>query len=284
MKRFNLANLFILFLSVLYGCGTVVADPVVKERAWTETYPVSANIPQLVIRNIWGDVKVRAGVAGQISVTVKEYRSAPSQTEFERWRQLVNLDVEVNNAGVTMLVGDSFNQWQRRDLDPCKSCRLSYQFDVSVPVDAYVEVSTVTDGIVDVADVNGMVSAKNVNGPVAVSNLHNCLTVKSINGALNLDFSRAPSTDCNVSTINGDITMVMPAGTGLDAATNIGHGSIRSEFDLTPLSLAANVEQVERNGRHIYRIKQPAGVQIGKGGPMFTVSSFNGDLLIKKKL
>jgi hypothetical protein len=42
------------------------------------------------------------------------------------------------------------------------------------------------------------------------------------------------------------------------------------------------VEHRETGGRHHYRIEQAAGVRLAGGGPVFSVSSMNGDLRIQK--
>jgi hypothetical protein len=256
------------------------AAPVTDESSWNETYRVSATAPRLIIRNVWGNVRVRAGAAGEITVRVEERRSAPSRELFEQSRQQLYLDVQADAAGVELWVGgQDRDKWS---FDHCRGCRVDYQFDVSVPPGTQVDVSTVDDGAIDVAGASGVVSANNVNGPVAVSNLNDCGEIESIKGTVELAFAQSPSRNCSIKTINGDIALTIPPAAGLDVALSIAHGRIDSEFDLDPLALPAKVETTRRNGQYIYHVAQAAGVRLGAGGATFDIASLNGDVRIHK--
>lgn len=254
------------------------AEPVSEDRTWAETYSVSGNTPRLFIRNIWGNVRVRAGAPGQISISIDEHRSAPDQAAFELSRETIKTDVLIESDGVSIVVAGSEDKWQH--LDRCRGCRVDYQFDVLVPPGTSVDVSTVTDGRVDVAGISGPVSASNVNGPIAITALHDCGIVESVNGSVELSFAHAPGRDCTIETINGDITMGLPAGAGLIAALDLFNGRMVSEIDGDPLALPARIEEVRNDGRYQYRIEQPAGVRLGGGGPTFSFTSLNGDIRI----
>jgi hypothetical protein len=266
------------FLALL-ACGTVTAA-VTDQKTWSETYPVSAAVPKLLIDNIWGNVRVRTGTAREIAVTVNEKRSAPTQELFELSKETIFLDVQVDDSGVSMVVGKPERMTGRRDR--CRGCRVDYQFEVTVPPGTQVDVSTVTDGGIDVAGTAGQVNASNVNGPVAAKDLQDCAQIESVNGAVEVSFARAPSHDCSIKTINGDITLTVPGGAGLDAALSMMQGKVVSEFDLEPLALPAKIEQTTQDGRFVYRVEQSSGIRLGKGGPTFSIESLNGDLRIRK--
>lgn len=267
------------FLALL-ACGTATAA-VTDQKTWSDTYPVTAAVPKLLIDNIWGNVRVRTGTAREIVVTVDEKRSAPTQELFELSKQTIFLDVQADAAGVAMVVNKPESTTGRR-IDRCRNCRVDYQFEVTVPPGTQLDVSTVTDGGIDVAGTGGSVSASNVNGPVAAKDLQDCAEIESINGAVDVSFVRAPSHDCSIKTINGDITLTVPGGAGFDAALSMMQGKVVSEFDLEPLALPAKVEQKNEDGHFVYRIEQAAGVRLGSGGPTFSIESLNGDLRIRK--
>ncbi len=265
-------------LLALLAFGTATAA-VTDHKTWSDTYPVTAAIPKLLIDNIWGNVRVRTGTAREIVVTVDEKRSAPTEELFELSKETIYLDVQADAAGVAMIVGKPERMTARRDR--CRGCRVDYQFEVTVPSGTQIDVSTVTDGSIDVAS-SGPVSASNVNGPVAVKDLQDCAQIESVNGTVDVSFARAPSHDCSIKTINGDITLTVPGSTGLDAAVSMMQGDVVSEFDLEPLALPAKVEQKKEDGSFVYRIEQAAGIRLGKGGPTFSIESLNGDLRIRK--
>ena len=269
------ASLAALALLALGTANATVSD----QKAWSDTYPVTAPVPKLFIDNIWGNVRVRSGSARQIVVTISEKRSAPTQELFDLSKETIYLDVRADAAGVSMIVAKPEGVGRR---DRCRNCRVEYQFEVTVPVGTDVDVSTVTDGGIDVAGTGGPVNASNVNGPVAAKDLQDCAQIESVNGAVDVSFARAPSHDCSIKTINGDITLTVPGSAGLDAALSMMQGKVVSEFDLEPLALPAKVEQRNEDGRFVYHIAQAAGIRLGRGGPIFSIESLNGDLQIRK--
>jgi len=263
----------------LLAFGTANAT-VSDQKTWSDTYPVTATVPKLLIDNIWGNVRVRSGSTREIVVTVSEKRSAPTQELFDLSKETIYLDVQADAAGVSLIVAKPERQMGRRDR--CRGCRVEYQFEVTVPAGTDVDVSTVTDGGIDVAGTGGPVNASNVNGPVAARDLQDCAQIESVNGAVDVSFARSPSRDCSIKTINGDITLTVPGSAGFDAALSMMQGKVVSEFDLEPLALPAKVEQRNEDGRFIYHIAQAAGIRLGKGGPTFSIESLNGDLRIRK--
>lgn len=267
------------FIALL--AGSVATAAITDQKTWSQTYPVTAAAPRLVIDNIWGNVRVRTGTAREIAVTVDEKRSAPTEELFELSKQTIYLDVQADAGGVAMVVGKPDDMVRPR-INRCRDCRVDYQFEVTVPPGTQIDVSTVTDGSIDVAGAGGPVSASNVNGPVAVTNLQDCAQIESINGAVDVSFVHAPSRDCSIKTINGDITLTVPGGAGFDASLSMMQGKVVSELDLEPLALPAKVERKNESGRFVYHVEQAAGIRLGKGGPTFSIESLNGDLHIRK--
>ena len=276
------AELAMLALIALLACDSSASAAVTDQKTWSQNFPVTVASPRLVVDNIWGNVRVRIGSPREIAVTVDEKRSAPTQELFELSKQTIFLDVQANADGVAMVVGQSEDSTARPRVNRCRGCRVDYQFEVTVPPGTQIDVSTVTDGGIDVVGGGGPVKASNVNGPVAVRDLQECTQIESVNGEVEVSFARAPSRDCSIKTINGDITLSVPGGAGLDAALNMMQGNVVSEFDLEPLALPAKVEQRKEDGRFVYHVEQAAGIRLGAGGPTFSIESLNGDLRIRK--
>ena len=264
----------------LFHAAAVAAAPVSESRIWTEIYPVNSVTPSLAISNIWGNVRVRAGSSGEIRVTVDERRSAPDQESFERSLETLTLDIESDTNGVSMLVGERSRN--RNGRNPCRGCRVDYQFEVEVPAGTRLDVGTVLDGTIDVAGIVGMISASNVNGPIKVREVRDCEMLESVNGKVDVSFTMAPGQDCNIETINGDITLALPSGSGLDVSLDLFNGRIVSEFAVDPLALPAVIEHSSDGDGHRYRIQQSAGLRLEGGGPRFSISSLNGDIRIQK--
>lgn len=254
-----------------------------EKTTWSETFPVGA-APQVQVSNVWGDVRVRSGPAGQVTVQARERRWAPSQQQLELSREWLWLDVNVTDDTVRLAV-DGDDQWQnykRTHRPNCRGCRLEYQFDLTVPADAVLKVSTVNDGVIDVQGVAGPISASNVNGPVTVHDLHDCEEISSVNGEVQLSFAAQPGHDCRLNTINGDIVATLPAGVGLDLAVDLFNGRIISGMDVEPVAMPAAVTRSESGSGVKFKIEKPVGLRIGRGGPRFEVESLNGDVRLGK--
>jgi hypothetical protein len=277
MKTLNLVAGCLLYLAA----PSLLAAPVAEQKQWTERYAVSSASPQLEISNIWGSVKVRPGKSGEIVVSVAEFRRAPNQQLFERSMEIYKLDTKVDALGVSIIVGERNNRWHGNN--PCKDCRVDYQFDIEVPPGTRLDVGTVMDGKVDIAGITGSISASNVNGPIEIDGVENCTAINSVNGAVNMGFSRAPAQDCSIETINGNIHLDVPADSGMDVALDLWNGEVSSDFAVQSLVLPATVEQVVADGRTRYRIQQLTGMRVGPGGPLYSIASMNGDVRITKQ-
>jgi hypothetical protein len=269
-------------LIALLATGHSASAAVTDQKTWSQSFPVTVASPRLLVDNIWGNVRVRIGSAREIAVTIDEKRSAPTQELFELSKEAIFLDVQASSDSVALVVTQPEDSRARPRVNRCRGCRVDYQFEVTVPPGTQIEVSTVTDGGIDVVGGGGPVKASNVNGPVAVKELQDCSEIESVNGEVEVSFARAPSRDCSIKTINGDITLSVPGSAGLDAALSMMQGNVVSEFDLEPLALPAKVEQSKEDGRFVYHIDQAAGIRLGAGGPTFSIESLNGDLRIRK--
>jgi len=268
-------------IALLLTAGNIQAAAAVEvQNNWTDTYTVNTATPHLRISNIWGGVTVRRGQSGQISVTAVELRSAPDQERFDRSFESIRLDIKADANGVSLLVGDSDERWNR--MNECRGCRLDIQFEVLVPPGATVDVGTVMDGRVDVEGINGSVSASNVNGPVKVDDIRECTSIESVNGKVDVGFATSPVSDCSIETINGDITLDIPEGTSMDIALDLFNGDVSTQLLVGPLDLPATIEHTLENGHDQYRIQKFSGLRIGAGGPTYSISSMNGDVRIQK--
>jgi hypothetical protein len=265
---------------ILLSNTAFAADPVSEQRVWNETYVVQTASPRLVVDNIWGGVKVRTGGSGEISVSAVESRSAPDRERFERSFESINVNINADVNGVSLVVGNSDERAHR--MNDCHGCRLDIQFEILVPPGTTVDVGTVMDGRINIEGVSGVVSASNVNGPVEVDGILECASIESVNGKIDVGFSRSPSGDCRIDSINGNITLDMPDGSGMDVALDLFNGKAYSEFDGGPFNMPATVERTVDNGHKQYRIQKLSGLRIGAGGPIYSISSMNGDVRIQK--
>ena len=268
---------------VLAAAASVVpaanGQSVTAERSWSESYRMVSSSPVVTVDNVWGNVSVAAGDARTVTLRVYERRSAPDQRRWDEFRETMNLNVAADAAGFSAVVGDGADRGKR--FAGCRGCRVDYQIELEVPPDSIVEAHTVVDGRVTVRGVRGAVTVSNVNGPVDVSGLRACRSIDSVNGDVSVEFAAQPVQECRLETVNGDITLGLPDGAGLDAAINLFNGSIRSEMEVSPVPIPATVETAREDGRFRYRVEKPIGLRLHSGGPRFSLSSLNGDIFLR---
>ncbi|MEL7025086.1 MAG: hypothetical protein AAGL69_15225 [Pseudomonadota bacterium] len=259
--------------------ATAQAKPIVDEKRWTETFDVS-DAPRLTVDVIWGDVIVERGNNDQIEMTIESIRRADDQTSFERSLEQIPLRLAQDGDEVFLRVGRDWRHWN--ELPPCRGCSVTVNVVVRVPTNSAVDVSSVNDGRVIVSDVAGMVTASNVNGGVSTSGLSQCAAIESVNGDVIVGFAQSPLDDCDIETLNGDINVSLPDGAHADFAVSLANGKMRSEIDLTPRAMKAQVQHTQRGDRHYYEIDKRSGLRLGRGGSTLSLKSLNGDVLVER--
>lgn len=271
----SMTTAFVLFVSFADAAGTIT-----EQKIWSETYNVDSTMPYLDVSNIWGSIEVTVGEPGQIVVSAAELRSAPTRDLFERSLEVLPLYVDVDNGGVSIVVGNRDDRWKIDD--NCDDCRLDVQFEIVVPPTTALNVGTVMDGRVKVDGILGPVSASNVNGPVSANDIGNCESIESVNGSVDISFVKNPDQNCDIETVNGDITLDVPENVSMDVTFDLFNGEFSSELNVGPLDTSATIEHVSENGHNRYRIQRLAGLRLGAGGPTYSISSINGDVRILK--
>jgi len=270
------------YIALLGLCGlfgvSATAAPVVDKRHWTESFDVGDR-PTLTVNNIWGDVTVTRGESNQIEMTIESERRADNQRYFDRSLEMIPLKIEQSGDDVSFVVGQRRN-WQ--NAPRCNGCRLYINLVVTVPRNITLDVATVNDGDVVINGITGRIAASNVNGAVSSRGLTACEELTTVNGDIDVQFVDNPGADCRIETLNGDIDLTLAPNSNVNFALELSNGKMRSALELTPLAVPAAVEHEVRDGRHYYDISQYAGLQLGRGGHLLTVKTFNGDVAVAR--
>src|SRR4030095_13291327 len=96
------------------------AATVTDQKTWSQSFPVTAAAPRLLIDNIGGNAGRRIGTARDISATVAEKRPAPSQELFELSKQTLFLDIQADAESVAMVVGKPDDPTGRPRVNRCR--------------------------------------------------------------------------------------------------------------------------------------------------------------------
>jgi DUF4097 and DUF4098 domain-containing protein YvlB len=159
----------------------------------------------LQIQNFAGDVMVRNGQSGRISVTAT--KRAPNTG------RLNNIDVNVSQAG---------NQVTIRTTRSGSLSNTSVTLDITVPAGTQLEIDTGA-GDVQIDGVQGQITAHTGAGNVRAQNATGPVSLDA--GAGNVDYAGDPQGSCSLSTGAGNITLRLPAGVAarVDLSTGIGN-------------------------------------------------------------
>jgi len=134
-------------------------------------------------------------------------------------------------------------------------------------VGAQIEVSTV-NGSCEVSNASGPVKASTVNGAVNVTTATGAVNASTVNGKLNATMTAlAGNEDLRFSTVNGSITIALPAAFSANVRFDTVNGGIGSEF---PLTISGRI-----GPRHV------SGT-IGGGGRELRASTVNGSIDLKR--
>lgn len=124
------------------------------------------------------------------------------------------------------------------------------------------------NGAIRASGVTGDVAATTVNGSVRLE-ARGTARAETVNGSIVADLGRADWTDrLEFETVNGSVTVRLPAGTSTDLHVTTTNGGIRNEFALA------------KTGRSTRRELQGT---IGSGGRELRISTVNGAVKVQRR-
>jgi DUF4097 and DUF4098 domain-containing protein YvlB len=227
------------------------------------------------LRNVNGDVRFEQGTGSTVEVrAIKRWRRA----DPDRVRIEARITSGTNGGNIIICAlweeratcdEEGYHNNRDRDRDRGDGWRddnnVSVDFVVRIPANARVDASTVngqmivegTDADIDASTVNGDVEARSNRGRVEANTVNGDVTVRTGVTDRGLDYS----------TVNGSITLEMPANTNAEVNLSTVNGRISSDFAMT-LSGSINPRRIRAD--------------IGNGGPTVRVRTVNGSIRLRK--
>jgi hypothetical protein len=233
------------------------------------------------IDNVFGsiDVAVHDGPGVRLSVTRTD--QARSAEALEAARRDVTLEVAEETSLVRLYVDGLFRDCcgdrRRHRREP--GYVVQYDFVVSVPREAHVDVRTVNDGHIRIAGVRGGYEVHNVNGSIAMVDVAGAGEVKTVNADIDVAYADYPRAPSSFTSVNGDLTVTFPRALSADLRLNTFNGTIYSDFDTNGLA-ARPPAAVRRGEKFIYKTDRSIGLRVGAGGPELGFETLNGDIRI----
>ncbi|HKU16311.1 MAG TPA: hypothetical protein VJQ52_18100 [Steroidobacteraceae bacterium] len=152
-----------------------------------------------------------------------------------------------------------------------------------VPRRAQLALSTTTEGEIIVRDIVGDMELENVNGPITATNVTGSVIAESVNAPIAIGLTGvAAGGATSVSSLNGDITLTLPAGARADLHLDSGHGEIVSDFELDVKPARPVIERSQNRGGVSVRMENVIVAAINGGGPAIRVKTLNGGIKLNK--
>lgn len=252
------------FLLLAAG-GLVLAAPGAAAQGefhWKGTIAAGKAIE---IKGINGDVQAVAG-SGEVEVTAVKHahRSDPDE---------VKIEVVQHEGGVTICAVYPSDGGRENTCEPAERGHSSthdndVQVDFTVRVPAGVRfIGRTVNGAVEATDLGGDVEATTVNGGIRIAT-SGTATAHTVNGSIVAKLGRSDwSDELGFRTVNGGITVSLPANVSAEVRASTVNGDIETDF---PLTISGRIGPHRLHGT------------IGSGGRQLSLETVNGSIELRK--
>lgn len=167
-----------------------------------------------------------------------------------------------------------------------QSWKYAVDLTIQVPVSSSLELGAMNDGKVVVENVNGDIEVGCSNGRISLRNVAGSVVAHTVNGDIEVGFTRVSADKpLSFSNMNGDIDITLPADVKASVRMKSQQGNIYSDFDVALKTAPTKVEGAEKTEKGQFRINFDKGIYgtINGGGQELTLTTFNGDIFIRKR-
>jgi len=217
------------------------------------------------IKGVNGDVSAVAG-SGDVEVTAVKHARKSDPDE-------VKIEVVPHEGGVTICAVYPSYSRRQNTCEPDEGGHMNTQdndvvVDFTVRVPAGVRfVGRTVNGAIDAANLGGDVEANTVNGSIHVAT-SGYAQASTVNGSITASLGRAQWTDAlEFHTVNGAITVELPASVSTEVRASTVNGSIETDF---PLTVTGRLGPRRVTGT------------IGSGGRRLALETVNGSIRLRK--
>lgn len=225
-----------------------------------QTYPLSEN-GRVSLENINGGVTIKVWdrAAVQVDAVKKAYRQnrlAEARIEVTSTEESIRIKTEYPDEN------QNFRSGEGRYDNPA-----IVEYTLTVPRKAMLDSVELINGHLDIDGVEGNVKASSINGRVNARGLMGDARLSTVNGPLQATFTQLNETrPINLSSVNGNLTLIIPSNANAAIRAGTVHGSISNSFGL-------KVKHGEYVGHSL-------DGQIGTGGPKIKLGNVNGAIRI----
>jgi len=249
---------------VLLAAGLALATRAVAAQEFHWKGKIAAG-KTIEIKGVNGDVSAVAG-SGDVEVTAVKHarRSDPDD---------VKIEVVPSEDGVTICAVYPSDGRRENTCEPGDHNHMNVRdndvrvdFTVRVPAGVRFRGTTVNGGV-EAANLSSDVDATTVNGSIRIAT-SGYAEARTVNGSIVASIGRATWSDAlDFATVNGSITLDLPANLSTDVRASTVNGEIVTDF---PLTVTGRLGPRRLNGT------------IGGGGRRLDLATVNGSIRLRK--
>ncbi len=261
--------------------------PVRDQETIRKTFDLGTGPHAIDVDNVEGSIEVVGTDSNQVTLVVNKAIRAENDRLLETARKEVTLEIKQQGGSLALFVDGPFRcrcgEDERRSInyqrDP--GYRVQMDFQLNVPRNVDLRLSTVNSGEVTVRETRGAYRVRNVNGGIAMAGIAGAGSAHTVNGPVKVTFRENPREASSFKSINGDIDLYFSRGLSADFRFKTFNGNIYSDFVVT--SLPARGIQEEREGRkRVFRADRFSNGRVGTGGAEIQTENLNGDIRIRE--
>lgn len=152
-----------------------------------------------------------------------------------------------------------------------------------VPRRASLNLSTTNEGEIIVRNVVGDLQLENINGPITATNITGSVIAETVNTPIEVGLTAvAAGGATSLSSLNGDVTLTLPAAAKAELHLDSARGEIVSDFELDVKPSKPVIERTQGRGGVSVRMEDVTIATVNGGGPVIRMKTLNGAIKIAK--
>ncbi|MGO4881738.1 MAG: hypothetical protein ACLP59_13055 [Bryobacteraceae bacterium] len=274
-------NRILMTLAFLAMCLPLTAAEVEENETIQKTYPLTNAAPKrVIVDNVNGSIRVTGYAGNEVRLVAHKRLRAESEQAAAEARRDVKLDISQDGNTVRFYVDGPFrckNGGIHIDRDP--GYEVKYDFELQAPHDTAIDLKTINDGQIAVADIAGDYKVDNVNGGVEMTGLAGSGKIYALNGGVKVTFRENPRAASSFGSLNGEVRVSFQPDLNADVRFKTFNGAVYTDYQVSYLPMPAAA--AERHGtKYVYKSSEWQAVRVGRGGPELSFDAFNGNIRI----
>ena len=212
-----------------------------------------------------------------IKATIREEDKTYPKRKIKSNKKIEGLK-RISNKGLDFSVKEYINAI---DLDSDRNG--TTDFEIEVPKNFSLKLSTYNSGDIYVEDVNGHMDISNANGKITLKDISGAVIADALNKDITVNFVKVDAdTPMAFSSLNGDIDITFPKSIKADVKIKSERGEIYTDFDLKMKKEKPNFTKSEyKNSGYRLKIEKWISGSINGGGQEILFKNYNGDVIIR---